>query len=146
VQNFISMPYVKVKIHFVWSTKNRVPFLTSSDLRMRVWRHIKDNAVGKGIFIDVINGYQEHCHCLISLGIEQSISKIIQLLKGESSYWINKNKLCRDKFEWQDEYFAAAVSESMVPRVSAYIRNQEDHHRTKTYADEYDLLLKNIEF
>ncbi len=70
----------------------------------------------------------------------------MQLLKGESSYWINKNKLCRDKFEWQDEYYAASVSESIVTRVSEYIRNQEDHHRTRSYAHEYDLLLKNIEF
>ena len=140
------MPYVKVKIHLVWSTKNREPFLASSALRTKVWKHINDNAVDKGIFIEMINGYQEHCHCLISLGIDQTISKIMQLLKGESSYWINKNKLCSDKFEWQDEYFATSVSEAMVPRVRAYIRNQEDHHRTKTFAEEYDLLLKNFEF
>ena len=139
------MPYVKVKIHLVWSTKNRLPFLASSDLRKKVWKHIKDNSVQKGIFIDMINGYQEHCHCLISLGIEQSISKIMQLLKGESSYWINKNGLCAEKFEWQEEYFARAVSESLVHTVREYIKNQEDHHRSKTFADEYDLLIKSVE-
>lgn len=140
------MPHVNVMLHIVWSTKNRVPFLASPDLRKQVWKHIKDNSVEKGIFIDMINGYQEHCHCLISLGIDQTISKIMQLLKGESSYWINKNKLCREKFEWQEEYFAISVTESMVPNVREYIKNQEDHHRTKTFAEEYDLLLKNIEF
>jgi putative transposase len=66
----------------------------------------------------------------------------MQLLKGESSYWINKNRLCREKFEWQDDYFAVSVSESMVPRVREYIKNQEDHHQTKTFAEEYDLFLK----
>lgn len=126
--------------------KKQEPFLVSSAFRTKVWKHIKDNAVDKGIFIEMINGYQEHCHCLIPLGIDQTISKIMQLLKGESSYWINKNKLFRDKFEWQDEYFATSVSETMVPRVSEYIRNQEYHHRTKTFAEEYDLLLKNFEF
>ena len=100
----------------------------------------------KGIFIDMINGYQEHCHCLISLGIDQTISKIMQLLKGESSYWINKNGLCSEKFEWQDEYFASSVSESLVSRVREYIKNQEDHHQTKTFAEEYDLLIKKFEF
>ena len=140
------MPHAKVMLHIVWSTKNRVPFLASPELRMRVWKHIKDNSVEKGIFIDMINGYQEHCHCLISLGIDQSISKIMQLLKGESSYWINKNKLCREKFEWQEEYFAISVSESIVPNIREYIKKQEDHHRTKTFAEEYDMLLKNIEF
>ena len=138
------MPYVNVKIHFVWSTKNRVPFLASSELRKKVWKHIKDNSIEKGIFIDMINGYQEHCHCLISLGMDQSISKIMNLLKGESSYWINKNKLCREKFEWQDEYFAMSVSDSSVPRVREYIKNQEEHHRTKTFAEEYDLLMKKF--
>ena len=140
------MPHAKVMLHIVWSTKNRVPFLASPELRMRVWKHIKDNSVEKGIFIDMINGYQEHCHCLISLGIDQSISKIMQLLKGESSYWINKNKLCREKFEWQEEYFAISVSESIVPNIREYIKKQEDHHRTKTFAEEYDMLSKNIEF
>jgi REP element-mobilizing transposase RayT len=140
------MPYVKIMIHVVWSTKDREPFLESSELRKKVWKHIKDNAVGKGIFIDMINGYQEHCHCLISPGIDQSISKIMQLLKGESSYWINKNRLFSEKFEWQDEYFAIAVSESHVARVREYIKNQEDHHQTKTFAEEYDLLMKNFEF
>ena len=120
-------------------------FLALSDLREGVWKHIKDNSVGKGIFIEMINGYQEHCHCLISPGIDQSISKIMQLLKGESSYWINKNKLCRDKFEWQEEYFATSVSESLVPKVREYIKNQEDHHQTKTFSEEYDRLLKKFE-
>ncbi|HEX6889895.1 MAG TPA: IS200/IS605 family transposase [Chryseolinea sp.] len=133
-------------IHFVWSTKNREPFLASSELRTKVWKHINDNAIEKGIFIDMINGYQEHCHCLISLGIDQSISKIMQLIKGESSYWINKNGLCREKFEWQDEYFASSVSETLVPRVRDYIKNQEDHHQTRTFAAEYDLLIKDSEF
>ena len=138
------MPYVKVKIHLVWSTKNKVPFLASSDLRKRVWKHIKDNSVGKGIFIEMINGYQER-HCLISLGIDQSISKIMQLLKGESSYWINKNRLCAERFEWQEEYFATSVSESLVPKVREYIKNQEDHHRTETFPEEYDHLIKSVE-
>ena len=139
------MPYVKVKLHLVWSTKNRTPYLASPDLRKKVWEHIKDNSVAKGIFIEMINGYQEHCHCLISLGIDQSISKVLQLMKGESSYWINKNKLCRDKFEWQEEYFVTSVSESMVPNVREYIKNQENHHRSRTFSAEYDLLIKGVE-
>ena len=71
----------------------------------------------------------------------------MQLLKGESSYWINKNRLCSEKFEWQDEYFAVSVSESLVPRVREYIKNQEDHHQTTTFAREMivdrNLNLKN---
>jgi len=96
------MPFTKIYIHFVWSTKNRIPFLNSLDLRKKVWSHIKENASSKGIFIDFISGYEDHCHCLISLGIDQTIQKTIQLIKGESSFWINKNQLTKEKFEWQD--------------------------------------------
>ena len=140
------MPFVKIMIHLVWSTKNRQPFLASPELRKKVWKHIKENAAQKGIFIDMINGYQEHCHCLISLGIEQSLSKILQLLKGESSYWINRNNLCREKFEWQEEYYAIAVSDSRLSTVREYIKNQEEHHRTQTFGEEYDFLLINSGF
>src|SRR6186713_1719862 len=76
--NYLEMSYLKVYIHFVWSTKNRIPFLTTHDLRQKVWGHIKENASKKGIIIDRINGYQEHCHCLISLGKDQSPSSVMQ--------------------------------------------------------------------
>ena len=56
------MPFVKVYIHFVWSTKNRYPFLDSKQLRLKVWNHIRENARGKNIFIDFVNGYSDHCH------------------------------------------------------------------------------------
>jgi putative transposase len=139
------MPFIKVYIHFVWSTKNREPFLNSPALRKTVWEHIKENAKTKGIYIDSINGYQDHCHCLISLGIDQTMSKVMQLIKGESSFWINKNALCKKKFEWQEEYFAVSVSESVVDKVRDYIRNQEDHHTKKSYQQEYDEFMQKYE-
>ncbi|MFH6983083.1 IS200/IS605 family transposase [Marinoscillum luteum] len=132
------MPFIKVYVHFVWSTKNREPLLTSENVRKKVWNHIRENAREKGIFIDHIGGYQEHCHCLISLGSDQTIQKTMQLIKGESSFWINKQGLTTKKFEWQEEYFAASVSESMLNRVRTYIRNQEEHHRKKSFQDEYN--------
>ncbi|MEO7977436.1 IS200/IS605 family transposase [Flavobacterium sp.] len=130
------MSLIKVYIHFVWSTKNRVPYLNTSELRQKVWNHIKGNAKEKGIFIDFINGYSDHCHCLVSLGVDQSIQKIMQLIKGESSFWINKNQLTKEKFEWQDEYFAFSVSESIIDKVRDYIKNQEEHHKRKTFQED----------
>ena len=140
------MPFIKIYIHFVWSTKNRVPHLDSKELRRKVWQHILENAKAKGIYIDFINGYSDHCHCLISLGGEQTIKQIMQLVKGESSHWINKSKLTKQKFEWQDEYFAVSVSESMVDKVRNYIKNQEEHHRHKTYQEEYEKFIKKYNF
>ncbi len=137
------MPYLKIYIHFVWSTKNRHPYLNTFESRQLVWNHIKENAKQKGIHVDFVNGYEDHCHCLISLGINQSVEKVMQLIKGESSYWINKNtdlfpNLKGEKFEWQSEYFALSVSESILKRVRNYIKNQENHHRKKSFGEEYD--------
>jgi REP element-mobilizing transposase RayT len=140
------MPFIKVYIHFVWSTKNRIPYLNSIELRQKVWRHMRENAKEKGIFIDFINGYSDHCHCLISLGADQSIQKIMQLIKGESSFWINKNGLTKSKFEWQDEYFAVSVSESIIDKVRSYIKNQEEHHSKKTFQEEYDEFMSKYGF
>ena len=141
------MPYLKIYIHFVWCTKNREPFLNTLESRQLVWKHIKENAIQKGIYIDFINGYEDHCHCLISLNINQSIDKVMQLIKGESSFWINKNRhlfpnLKGRKFEWQDEYFALSVSESVVYKVRNYIKNQEVHHKKKTFKEECDAIIE----
>jgi putative transposase len=140
------MPFVKVYIHLVWSTKNRVPFLNSKELRLEVWNHIRENAQKKEIFLDFINGYSDHCHCLISLGVNQTIEKTVQLLKGESSFWINKNRMTKEKFEWQDEYFAVSVSESMLDKTREYIKNQEEHHQKKTFQDEYEEFISKYGF
>ncbi len=140
------MPFVKVYIHFVWSTKNRYPYLETKELRLKVWNHIRENAKEKGIFIDFINGYTDHCHCLVSLGVDQTIQKVMQLIKGESSFWINKNELIKEKFEWQDEYFAVSVSESVIDKVRDYIKNQEVKHFKKTFQEEYDLFIEKYGF
>jgi putative transposase len=140
------MPFVKVYIHFVWSTKNRIPFLETKAMRQKVWNHIKENAIKKRIHIDYINGYSDHCHCLVSLGTDQTIEKIMQLIKGESSFWINQQKLTKEKFQWQSEYFAVSVSESMVDRVRNYIKNQETHHSKKTFQEEYDEFILKYNF
>lgn len=70
----------------------------------------------------------------------------MQLIKGESSYWINKHKLSKKKFEWQDEYFAVSVSESMVGKVREYIKNQEEHHKTIAFQQEYDQFIERFGF
>lgn len=140
------MSFIKIYVHIVFSTLNRIPLLNSTELRVMVWKHIKENASSKGIYLDMINGYSDHCHCLISLGSNQNIEKIMQLIKGESSFWINKNQLTKDKFAWQDEYFAVSVSESMIESVRNYIKNQEIHHKKKSFADEYQEFIDKYNF
>ena len=143
------MPYVKVYIHFVWNTKNKHPYFSTLEIRQKIWQHIRENAKEKKIFIDRINGHKEHCHCLVSLGKNQTLQQIMQLLKGESSHWINKENILgnqRIKFNWQEEYFAISVSESVVVRARRYIENQETHHKRKTYQQEYDEFIEKYGF
>lgn len=72
----------------------------------------------------------------MSLKRDQTISKVVQLIKGESSFWINKNKLTENYFMWQDDYWAVGVSESQVERVRRYIHKQEVHHSKKSFTTE----------
>ncbi|MBB2146091.1 IS200/IS605 family transposase [Pedobacter sp. LMG 31464] len=129
------MSYTRIWVHLVFATKNRTPLLTK-EIRYKVQNHIIENCKEKSIYLQIINGYTEHLHCLISLGKDQTIAKIAQLIKGESSFWINKNQLTEEQFIWQDDYFAVSVSESNLEIVTKYIKNQETHHAKKSFDDE----------
>ena len=135
------MSYVRIWVHLVFATKNREPLL-KSEFRHEVFKHIAQNCLEKDIYLKTINGYNDHIHCLISLGKDQNISKISQLIKGESSYWINKNYTTIGKFAWQDDYFAVSVSESQLEQIINYINNQEKHHATKSFNEEVDEFMK----
>jgi REP element-mobilizing transposase RayT len=120
--------------------------LITKELKQILIEHIKTNAKEKGIFILAINCVQDHIHLLISLGADQTIGKVVQLIKGESSHWINKNKYLRGKFEWQEDYIAVSVSKSILEIVKEYISNQEEHHRIKSYTEEVDEFRKKYGF
>ncbi len=136
------MSWIRIWVHLVFSTKDKIPFLNSVELRNEVFIHIKQNSEQKNIWLDNINGYNNHAHCLISLGRDQSISNVAQLIKGESSFWINKNKLTKSKFIWQDDYWAVSVSESHLSSTRNYIQLQEEHHKLKPFSEEIDDFMK----
>ena len=75
-----------------------------------------------------------------------SIGKAVQLLKGESSFWVNKEKLVNTKFEWAEDYFAVSVSESMLDKVRLYIDGQEEHHKKIPFGVEYEEFMKKYGF
>lgn len=139
------MSFVRVWIHAVWGTKDCQAFL-AKEIRKAVIQHIRENARDKGIYIDRLNGSTDHLHCLFGLHADISISKTLQLIKGESSFWINKNSLIPTRFEWAAEYYAVSVSESDLDRVRAYIDRQEEHHRKRTFAEEVDEFLREYNF
>jgi REP element-mobilizing transposase RayT len=139
------MAYVKNWLHCVWGTKDRLPYLSEKIIH-DVLSHIKINAKEKGIYLDSLNGHKDHLHCLLSLNPDQSLSKVMQLIKGEASYWINRNGLMKYKFEWAEEYFGVSISESDLNKVRNYINNQKEHHRIRTWEEEYNRLMADCGF
>ena len=135
------MPFIRIWVHLIWSTKNRQK-LINSDIKPKLLDHLLVNAKEKSIWLANVNCVADHVHLLISLGAKQSISKIAMLIKGKSSHWVNQNSLCKTKFEWQDEYIAVSVSESNLEKVKNYIQKQEEHHKQKSFAQEYDEFMK----
>lgn len=138
------MSYIKIWLHLIWSTKNRERII-SQDLKPKLIEHIRQNAESKNIYIDFINCVEDHIHILISLKGDQTPSKVVQLIKGESSHWVNKNNLI-PHFEWQNDYIGVSVSESVVPKVREYIKNQEAHHKRKTFQEEYEEFIEKYGF
>jgi len=88
---------------------------------------------------------QIHLHLFFGMLPKQSLSDLMQLVKGDFSEWINKQKLVLGKFRWQEGYGAFSYSKSQTDAVVKYILNQEDHHRKKTFMEEYKEMLKKFE-
>ncbi len=141
------MSFVKIWVHLVWGTKKREPILEKPQ-RYKIFDHIRENAKKKHIHLDHINGYVDHVHCLVSLNADQTIAKVTQLLKGECSFWVNNksDNLLAHKLNWCDDYYAVSVSESQILSVREYIRNQEEHHKKKTFAEECGEFMEKFGF
>ena len=132
------MSWVRVWVHLVFTTKNRERLLIDRESRDKLFKHMKENAKKNKIFLDTVNGSDDHVHCLISLSKDLSISKMVQLIKGESSHWFNANIGNDNKLSWQDDYWSVSVSESHIAKVREYIKKQEEHHRRKTFSEEVE--------
>ena len=132
-------------VHCVWSAKNRQPWLTS-DLRERLWPYLGGIARQNEIKTLAIGGTSDHVHVLLSLPATSSIAKAMQLLKGNSSKWIRETFPKMHFFAWQEGYGAFSVGVSAVDATVAYIRNQAEHHRTRSFREEYQAMLKKHGF
>jgi putative transposase len=132
-------------IHCVWSTKNREPLLTP-DLRNRLWPYLGGIAKQNQMKTLAIGGASDHVHVLLSLPATLSIAKAMQLLKGNSSKWLRETFPKMRSFAWQEGYGAFSIGVSGVDTTVAYIRNQAEHHRTRSFRDEFVAMLKKHGF
>lgn len=135
--------YVSNHVHIVFSTKNRVK-LIPEDLQPKLWAYLAGIAKNYGMNALAIGGIEDHVHALVNLGATLGIAKAAQVLKANSSRWMNGNT--RARFEWQEGSFACSVSRSQVPNVARYIASQRKHHSKMDFAAEFLLFLKKHGF
>ena len=132
---------VKIYTHFVWTTKNRERTLVDR-VRNELRDHILEYAAANQIAVEAVAVQPEHVHLLASLSRSQRIEDIVKTLKGESSHWVNGRDLVPGKFAWQTGYWAGSVCYQHRDVVKRYIESQEEHHRRKSFVEEFEEVLK----
>ena len=136
----MSHSYVNNLMHCTFSTKERYPFIEPT-LESDLWPYIGGIARANRMKALAIGGTADHIHALLSLPSMMSFAKAVQLIKGGSSKWIHETFPKYKKFEWQEGYGAFSVSASQSRKTVAYIQNQKEHHRRKTFQEEFRALL-----
>ncbi|HPF41796.1 MAG TPA: IS200/IS605 family transposase [Phycisphaerae bacterium] len=137
----------KLHIHLVFSTKDR-QLMIDDAIRAPLHGYMAGILDQLGCCAVLINSVGDHVHVLFDLSRERSISDVTRNLKTGASKWIKTQGPAYRGFAWQAGYGAFAVSVSNIPEVRAYIENQQEHHRTRSFQDEFRLFLRrhNIEF
>lgn len=133
--------YTSLHYHVTFSTKNRERWITS-DVEQRIWAYLNGIAKENRIVPLKIGGVEDHVHLVLGVPPVVALSKALQLLKGGSSKWINDTFPALRGFYWQDGYGAFTVSKSSLPEVIQYVENQREHHRTRTFQEEFIALLQ----
>jgi len=133
--------YSNLLYHIVFSTKQRLPLILpewQTELYQYIGGIIRNE---RGSLIE-IGGTKDHVHLIVKLKTDRILSDLLRHIKGGSSKWLNEGLVNQAKFAWQDGYGAFTVSESQLGKLVEYVRNQEAHHRIKTFQEEYLDFLK----
>lgn len=133
--------YSQLYIHIVFTVKGRQN-LISKNWKAEIYKYITGIVSNKGQKLITINGMPDHIHILIGLKPDKSISDLVKDIKANSSKFINEKKWINGKFEWQNGFGAFSYSHSHLTNIIKYIENQEEHHKTRTFKQEYIGFLK----
>jgi putative transposase len=136
--------YTQIHIQFVFAVKFRKALIEDS-YKQELYQYITGIVQSYGHKMLAINGVADHIHIFIGMRPTQSISDLMQDIKGNSSKWVNDKKFLKVKFEWQGGYGAFSYSKSHVQNVINYVKNQEKHHSKQTFRDEYIEFLKKFD-
>ncbi|MDB6003231.1 MAG: Transposase like protein [Prosthecobacter sp.] len=132
--------YTSLHYHIVFSTRNREPWI-SRKWRQRLFEYLGGAQRGMDAHSHEVGGVADHVHLVFSLKPTHMISKVLQELKKASSGWVHE-EMHVSEFAWQDGYAAFTVSASALPEVVAYVRGQEEHHRTRSFREELEIMLR----
>ena len=141
--NNMANTYTQIHIQTVFAVQNRA-CLIKTEWKNDLYKYITGIIQNHNHKLLQINGMPDHIHILFGMKPTQSLSDLMKLVKQDSSKWINNNRLTSEKFSWQAGFGAFSYSKNQLPNVIKYIQNQEDHHKTKTFNDEYLELLKEF--
>ena len=134
--------YSQLNVQGVFAVKGRENIITKN-FRDDLHRYMSGILKNDGSYPLAVGGWKDHVYVFFELPVTMLVAK--QMLKASSSKWINDNQLVKGKFRWQDGYGAFSYSRSQRDTVIRYITNQEEHHRNKTFREEYLELLKEFE-
>ncbi|MCC6794656.1 MAG: IS200/IS605 family transposase [Candidatus Hydrogenedentes bacterium] len=132
-------------VHATWSTKDRRPILSDSDLRVRMHEYLGGASNTLGCQPVIVGGVEDHVHVLAHIARTISVSDWIKEIKRVSSIWVKDIDKSKDKFQWQAGYGVFSVSFSSMDKVKNYIAGQEEHHKKQTFQDELRQLLRKHE-
>ena len=135
--------YTQIHIQTVFSVQNDNCIIGNS-WKEELYRYITGIIQNNEHKVLAINGMPDHIHILIGMRPVQSLSELMQDIKGDSSRWINQKTFLKNRFSWQEGYGAFSYSKSHIGNVIDYIRNQEIHHKKKTFIEEYLDFLKKF--
>lgn len=140
----MKVEYNNIYIHFVFTTLHRLP-LISENHRERIEKHITGIVNNNECQLYAIFANPEHVHFLVSKSPNIDEEKLAAIIETSSEKFINDNKLCIGKFQWQETCSAFSVSKSDVDKVCKYILSQKEHHKRKTFAEKYDEFVKHYQ-
>lgn len=136
--------YTQIHIQAIFAVKKRTG-LIQKEWKDELYKYITGIIQTHDHKLLAINGMPDHLHVFFGMRPIQSLSDLMQDIKGSSSKWINEKKFIKEKFEWQEGYGAFSYSKSQASRVIAYVQNQEVHHRKITFLEEYKKFLEKFE-
>lgn len=140
----MSQSLSKIYVHLIFSTKNRVPLITD-DIKDELFNYL--GGVCKNLECNPlqVGGYRDHVHILCLLSKKITLVKLLEEVKSSSSKWIKTKDEKFSNFYWQSGYGAFSVNPTEIDVVIKYIQNQEEHHKVKSFQDEYRAFLKKYE-